>query len=173
MTESNYYNDMIRRISKLILTNQQKMIREEDLKNLFDNSMNYDFNKIISEVYVNLKNIGFELITTVFLEQKYYVLTSEGKDDNLTPSQYGTLALILALSKEVDENMRLSDLQDIFSEVWNADVEFLIEKDYLRKIQVKSLEIVKVTPIGKAIMKNIIQDLSLKNLLNVFKNQES
>ena len=173
MTESNYYNDMIRRISKLILTNQQKMIREEDLKNLFDNSMNYDFNKIISEVYVNLKNIGFELITTVFLEQKYYVLTSEGKEDNLTPSQYGTLALILALSKEVDENMRLSDLQDIFSEVWNADVEFLIEKDYLRKIQVKSLEIVKVTPLGKAIMKNIIQDLSLKNLLNVFKNQES
>ena len=94
--EKENINQIVRNITKLILTNQQKMVREEDLKNLCEGS---NFDQIINEVYLNLKKVGFELITTKFLDQKYYVLTSEGKDDNITPSQYGTLALIVALSK--------------------------------------------------------------------------
>ena len=74
------------------------MIREDDLKNMYDSSLSLDFNKIIGDVYGQLKKVGFELVKTEFLDQKYYVLISEGKDDNITPSQYGTLALILALS---------------------------------------------------------------------------
>ncbi len=165
--ESSKIEAIIRNITKLILTNQQKMIREEDIKNLCDNSL--DFAQIISSVYENLKKIGFDLITTKFLDNKYYVLTSEGKDDDLTPSQYGTLALILALSKELDENLKLNDLKELFMDVWASDVENLIQKDFLRKIKIENIELVKVTPLGKAIMKNIIQDLNLKNLLDSIK----
>lgn len=156
--------EIIKNITKIILTNPQKMIREEDLKNL---SKDLNFEQVMSEVYVNLKNIGFELIKTKFLGQTFYILTSEGKDDDVTPSQYGTLALIVALSKEVDENIKIEDLKEIFNEIWDTDIQFLIENDYLRKFE--ELGIIKVAPLGKAIMKNIIVDIQLKNLLNLFK----
>ena len=158
--------EVIKNITKIILTNPQKMIREEDLKNL---SKDLNFKQVMSEVYVNLKNIGFELIKTKFLGQTFYILTSEGKDDDVTPSQYGTLALIVALSKEVDENIKIEDLKEIFNEIWDTDIQFLIENDYLRKFD--ELGIIKVAPLGKAIMKNIIVDIKLKNLLNLFKEE--
>ncbi|GAG06667.1 unnamed protein product, partial [marine sediment metagenome] len=47
--------------------------------------------------------------------------------------------------------------------------QFLIENDYLRKFD--ELGIIKVAPLGKAIMKNIIVDIQLKNLLNLFKEE--
>jgi len=156
--------DVIKNITKIILTNPQKMIREEDLKNL---SKDLNFEQVMSEVYMNLKNIGFELIKTKFLGQTFFILTSEGKDDDVTPSQYGTLALIVALSKEVDENIKIEDLKEIFNEIWDTDIQFLIENDYLRKFD--ELGIIRVAPLGKAIMKNIIVDIQLKNLLNLFK----
>lgn len=165
----NNYEEIIKQITRLILTNQQKMIREEDLKNIYDSSLGLDFNKIMSDVYGQLKKVGFELIKTEFLDQKYYVLISEGKDDNITPSQYGTLALILALSKEIDENMKISDLKEMFSEVWNTDVDFLINNDYLRKIE--DLGVVKITPLAKATFFNILPDLKLKNLIEVLENK--
>jgi len=158
--------EVIKKITKIILTNPQKMIREEDLKNL---SKDLNFKQVMSEVYVNLKNIGFELIKTKFLEQTFYILTSEGKDDDVTPSQYGALALIVALSKEVDENIKIEDLKEIFTNIWDTDIQFLIENDYLRKFD--ELGIIKVAPLGKAIMKNIIVDIQLKNLLNLFKEE--
>ncbi|MFX0021357.1 MAG: hypothetical protein ACFE9S_03465 [Candidatus Hermodarchaeota archaeon] len=162
-TNSNEIGDTIRNITKIILTNPQKIIREEDLKSL---TKDFDFDEIMSEIYLNLRNVGLELIKTTFLEQKYYILTSEGKDDNMTPSQYGTLALIIALSKEVDENMKIEDLKEIFNEVWDSDVQFLIDNDFIRKFD--ELGIIKIAPLGKAIMKNIIMDIELKNLLNLF-----
>ncbi|MFX1487591.1 MAG: hypothetical protein ACFFBI_00465 [Promethearchaeota archaeon] len=162
--EATNLEDTIRNITKIILVNPQKMIREEDLKTL---SKNFDFDLIMSEIYLKLKDIGFELIKTTFLEQTFYILTSEGKDDTVTPSQYGTLALILALSKEVDENLNIEALKEIFHEVWDTDIQFLINNDYLRKFD--ELGIIKVAPLGKAIMKNIIGDIRLKNLLDVFR----
>lgn len=155
--------DVVKKITKMILTNPQKMIREEDLLNL---SKDFNFEKVMSEIYVNLKNVGFELIKTKFLEQQFYILTSEGKDDVITPSQYGTLALIIALGKEVDENIKVEDLKEIFDKVWDSDIQFLIERDYLRKFD--ELGIIKVAPLGKAIMKNILVDIKLKNLLDAF-----
>ena len=157
-------NETVKNITKLILTNPQKVIREEDLKNL---SKDFNFERIMSEIYVNLRNIGFELIKTNFLDHQYYILTSEGKDDNITPSQYGTLALIIALSKELDDNMKIEDLKEIFSEVWDSDIQFLINNDYLREFD--DLEIIKVAPLGKATMKNILREVQLKNLLDLFK----
>ncbi|MFX1364677.1 MAG: hypothetical protein ACFFCE_12885 [Promethearchaeota archaeon] len=157
--------EIVKNITKIILTNPQKVIREEDLRNL---SKELDFEQIMSEVYLNLRNVGFELIKTKFLEQQYYVLTTDGKDDNITPSQYGILALIIALSKEVDENIKIKDLKEIFSDLWASDIQHLIDNDYLRMFE--ELGIIKVTPLGKAIMKNVIKDLRLQNLLNLFEN---
>jgi hypothetical protein len=160
------FEEAVKNIAKIVLTSPQKMIREEDLRIL---SRNFEFEEIISAVYLNLKNIGFEFIKSMFLNQVYYVLTSEGKDDEVTPSQYGTLALILALSKEIDENLEIKDLEEIFKEVWTSDVEFLIEKDYLRRFE--DQKILRVTPLGKALLKNILQDLDLKNLLELLKSK--
>jgi len=161
------FEEIVKNIAKIIITSPQKMIREEDLLIL---TKNLDFEQVISAVYINLKNVGFEFIKSRFLDQNYYILTSEGKDDRVTPSQYGTLALILALSKELDENLDLNDLKDIFKEVWNTDMKFLIENDYLRKINDQN--ILKITPLGKALLKNIIKDIELKNLLKAFKRKK-
>ena len=161
------FEEIVKNIAKIVLTSPQKMIREEDLLIL---TKNLDFEQVISAVYSNLKNVGFEFIKSRFLDQNYYILTSEGKDDRVTPSQYGTLALILALSKELDENLSLNDLKDIFKEVWNTDMKFLIENDYLRKIEDQN--ILKITPLGKALLKNIIKDIELKNLLKTFKRKK-
>jgi len=168
MAEDEIYQSTLKNIMNIILISKKNMIREEDLKNICDISL--DFAKIISDVYLSLKNIGLELITTKFLEHTYYILTSEGKDDNITPSQYGTLALIIALSKEVDEDIQLNDLKEMFQEVWVTDVEFLIENDYLRRIKNNQNEIIKVSPLGKAVLKNIIGDLKLKNLIEYFES---
>ena len=161
------FEEIVKNIAKIVLTSPQKMIREEDLLIL---TKNLDFEQVISAVYSNLKNVGFEFIKSRFLDQNYYILTSEGKDDRVTPSQYGTLALILALSKELDENLDLNDLKDIFKEVWNSDMKFLIENDYLRKIEDQN--ILRITPLGKALLKNIIKDIELKNLLETFKRKK-
>jgi hypothetical protein len=167
--EDNLMQNTIEKIARVILTNQQKMIREEDLRNLCDNSL--DFNEIINIVYENLKNVGFELITSTFLEEKFYLLTTEGKDDKITPSQYGSLALILALNKEI-ENIKISDLKDIFSDVWETDINFLIKNDYLKVITIEDINIIRVTPLGKALFKDLLGDLKLKNLLDFFKKEK-
>ena len=161
------FEEIVKNIAKIVLTSPQKMIREEDLLVL---TKNLDFEQVISAVYSNLKNVGFEFIKSKFLDQNYYVLTSEGKDDRVTPSQYGTLVLILALSKELDDNLDMNDLKDIFKEVWSTDMKFLIENDYLRKIEDQN--ILKITPLGKALLKNIIKDIELKNLLETFKRKK-
>ena len=165
MTDSR--EEFVKRIATLILTNQQKMIREADLKNLYDRPLDLDFDSIFNDAHELLNKVGFELIKTKFQDQIYYVLTSDGKDDNITPSQYGILALIIALSKEVDENIKIEDMKEIFDELWATDVQFLIDNDYLRKFD--ELGIIKVAPLGKAIMKNVVREMQLKNLLDLFK----
>lgn len=164
--ENDNNSEIVKNITKIILINPQKVIREEDLRNL---SREFNFDQIMGDVYFNLKNVGFELIKTKFLDQQFYILTSDGKDDNITPSQYGILALIIALSKEVDENIKIEDLKDIFVELWDSDVQFLIDNNYLRKFD--EVGIIKVTPMGKATMKNVIKELQLKNLINLFENK--
>ena len=158
----------IKKITNLILTTPQKMIREEDLKIL---SKHFNFEEIMSEVYLNLQKIGFELIKTSFFDQGYYVLTTDGIDDNITPTQYGILALIAALSKELEEVIPIKDIKDIFKEIWNTDIKFLIDNDYLRKNE--DINVIRLTPLGKAILKNIYKDLSLDNLINIFEEEDS
>ena len=75
------FEETVKNIAKIVLTSPQKMIREEDLRIL---SKTFEFEEILSAVYLNLQNIGFEFIKSKFLDQVYYVLTSEGKDDKVT-----------------------------------------------------------------------------------------
>jgi chromosome segregation and condensation protein ScpB len=163
--ENKKFEENVKKITRLILTNEQKMIREEDLINMCDDSL--DFSRVINKIYENLKQVGLELIITNYLEEKYYILTSEGKEDKISPSQYGTLALLGALSKEVDENLKLSDVKEIFSRVWDSDIHFLLENDYIRKVSINDLQMIKIAPLGKALLKNILPDLKLQNLLKV------
>ena len=163
-------NEMIIEIAKLILTNKKKMIKEDDLIRFYDKSTKSDFDEIFNNLHEQFNKLGFELIKTEFQGNYYYVLTLEGKDDNLTPSQYGILALIAALSKEVNENIKIEELKEIFQDQWNSDIKILLDNDYLRKID--RLEIVKITPLGKAILKEILPDLSLDNLLDIFENDK-
>jgi predicted transcriptional regulator len=160
------YNDVIKSVAKSLLLNPQRMIREDDLKFVVKG---FQFERVMVDVYENLKNVGFELIKTKFDERTYYVLTSEGKDDNLSPTQYGILAMIIAISKEMEENIALTDLKEIFFEVWDTDISYLIAEDYLRED--KEIGIIKITPLGKALVKDIINDLNLNNLLKSFDHE--
>ncbi len=166
--ENKLFEENVKKITRLILINKRKMIREEDLINLCDESL--DFNRVIDQIYENLKRVGLELIISNYLDEKYYILTSEGKEDKISPSQYGALALIGALSKEVDEDLKLSDVKEIFSKVWDSDIKFLLDHDYIRKVSINDLELIKMAPLGKALLKNIFQDLKLKNLLDVLRS---
>jgi predicted transcriptional regulator len=160
------YKDVIKSVAKSLLLNPQRMIREDDLKFVVKG---FQFERVMVDVYENLKNVGFELIKTKFDERTYYVLTSEGKDDNLSPTQYGILAMIIAISKEMEENIALTDLKEIFFEVWDTDISYLIAEDYLRED--KEIGIIKITPLGKALVKDIINDLNLNNLLKSFDHE--
>jgi hypothetical protein len=157
-----------RKIANLILTSPQKMIREEDLKTI---SRDLNFEEIMSEVYLNLQRVGFELIKTNFLGQGYYILTTDGIDDNITPSQYGILAIIAAIGKDLDEVIPIKDIKEIFEEIWDTDLKFLIDNDYIRKNE--EFSIIRLSPLGKAALKNIYNDLQLDNLIKIFENENS
>ncbi len=161
-------SNTVKSISRVILTSRQKMIMENDLITLAGEQ---DFNTVISLVYENLKNLGFDLVKTKFLEHTYYILTTEGISDDLTSSQYGVLSLILALSKELDDNLRIEDLKSIVSDMWESDVEKLIQLDYIRKLDIEGYEVIRLTPLGKAVMKNVINDLKLDSLLNILEEK--
>ena len=142
------------------------MIREDDLKNLCPIKGNFD--QVVSLLYNKYKELGIELIMSQFLGEKYYILTFEGKEKDITPGQYGTLALLIAYSNEIDENMSLDEIKEIFSEVWDTDIQSFLQQDYLRIVTMKDLQVIKITPLGKSLLKNVIKDLQLKNLLDVF-----
>ncbi len=167
----NSLNETIKTIGKYLIQNQQRMVREEDLKNLCPSSV--DFNQLISPLYTKYKEIGIELISSNFLGEKYYILTMEGKDKSISPGQYGILALLIAYSNEIDENMNLSEIKEIFSDVWTTDIQIFLDQDYLRIITMNDHEVMRVTPLGKSLLKNIIKDLKLKNLMELFENPAS
>ncbi|MHA1195378.1 MAG: hypothetical protein ACTSRH_04625 [Promethearchaeota archaeon] len=163
MSEENEFNENVRKISRLILTSPQKLIREEDLRNMIKD---HDFNQIIGKVYHDLKQVGFELIKTKFQDETYYILTTEGKDDEITPTQYGILAILIALTNELGENLNLAYMKDLFVDLWEIDIKPLVKDNYLQIDE--NLGILRVSPLGKALLKEIAKNLTLKNLLSSF-----
>ena len=153
---------LLQQISRLIIQNKKKIVNERDIINLCSNDEEYK--EIIPILVQNFKLIGFSLIRTTFQGKRYFVLTTPGKDDIISPSMYGTLGLIIALYNEVGREIELSNIKQIFKELWN-EVEELITHNYLQISKDKGSETVSITPIGKAAFKNILKDLNLPKIL--------
>ena len=153
---------LLQQISRLIIQNKKKIVSERDIINLCLNDEEYK--EIIPILVQNFKLIGFSLIRTTFQGKRYFVLTTPGKDDIISPSMYGTLGLIIALYNEVGREIELIKIKQIFKELWD-EVEELIKHNYLQISKNKGSEILTITPIGKAAFKNILKDLNLPKIL--------
>jgi hypothetical protein len=161
VTETN-----ISRLSQFVLQNKLGMIREQDLQNLYPSAE--EFVQTIPELVKNFRAIGLSLIRTTFKGEKYFVLTSPGKDPSISPNMYGTLALILTMFQEIGvtaTGMPLGQMRKLFQEVW-GDVEQLISANYLQLDSAQKEEYLFITPIGKAAFKNIAKNLKFKELID-------
>ena len=154
----------ITRLSQYILQNKLGMIREQDLQNLCASVE--EFVQIIPKLIENFRNIGLSLARTTFKGEKYFVLTSPGKDPSISPSMYGTLALILSMYTELGVlNMPHKEIKKLFQEVW-SDVELLIDVNYLQVDSTQQEDQLLITPLGKAAFKNIAKNLKFKELID-------
>ena len=108
---------LLQQISRLIIQNKKKIVNERDIINLCSNEEEYK--KMIPVLVQNFKLIGFSLIRTTFQGKRYFVLTTPGKDDIISPSMYGTLGLIISLYNEVGRDIELIKIKQIFKELWD------------------------------------------------------
>jgi len=154
---------LLQQISRLIIKNKKKIVKERDIINLCSDEEEYK--RIIPVLVQNFKLIGFSLIRTTFQGKRYFVLTTPGKDDAISPSMYGALGLIIALYNEVGRNIELTKIKQIFKELWD-EVEELITHNYLQISKDKGIDILTITPIGKAAFKNILKELNLPKILS-------
>ena len=157
VTETN-----INRLSQFILQNKLGMVREQDLQNLCPSAE--EFVQTIPELIKNFHAIGLSLIRTTFKGEKYFVLTSPGKDPLISPNMYGTLALILATYNEIGSSLPIEQIRTLFQEVW-GDVEQLISANYLSADTTSQDEHLLITPLGKAAFKNIAKNLNFRELI--------
>ena len=166
------YEQKLRKISKIFLEGTNRMLSEKDLLNYLDN---FDLlEDILDDLNARFENIGYEIISTVFLKEKYYLLTTEGKDMRLNPEQYGILAIILGIYKEIGRNLTVNEFKDLFSNVW-SDIEFLLKSRYLSENTIKNETHIVPTPLTKILFKNVIDQIELTKILNEFefKDQET
>ena len=157
VTETN-----INRLSQFILQNKLGMVREQDLQNLSPSAE--EFVQTIPVLIKNFHAIGLSLIRTTFKGEKYFVLTSPGKDPSISPNMYGTLALILATYNEIGSSLPVEQMRKLFQEVW-GDVEQLISANYLSADIAGQDEHLLITPLGKAAFKNIVKNLNFRELI--------
>ena len=163
-------NDILtQQLSRLLIQNKKKMINERDIINLCSNEEEY--NEVIPILVKNFKLIGFSLIRTTYQGNRYLVLTSAGKDDKISPSMYGVLGLIIALYNEIGHDIEITKIKNIFSDLWD-DIEELMSQNYLEIINNRGMDILAITPIGKAAFKNILKDLNLPTLLSIANFEE-
>lgn len=154
---------LLQQISRLIIQNKKKIVNERDIINLCSDEEEYK--RIIPILVQNFKLIGFSLIRTTFQGKRFFILTTPGKDDVISPSMYGTLGLIIALYNDVGREIELIKFKKIFKELWD-EIEELITHNYLQIIQDKGTDKISITPIGKAAFKNILKDLNLPKILS-------
>lgn len=151
----------INRLSQVIL--QGRMIRQQDLQNLCSSAE--EFVQTIPELIKNFQAIGLSLARTTFKGDKYFILTSPGKDPSISPSMYGTLALILTMYNEIGSDLPVEQMRKLFQEVW-SDVEQLMDANYLQVDSTQQEEHLLITPMGKAAFKNIVKNLKFKELID-------
>lgn len=156
------YEVKIKKIARIFLESEKKMIKRMDLLAFVHDSDLLD--EMISDLLDRFEQLGYDMITTRYLNEIYYVLTSPGVDKNLTPIMYGALAIILALNREFGKDIEINRAQELFDDIWN-EIEFMIENGYLDRVKIKNEELLVITPAGKAIFKNIITDLDINQIM--------
>ena len=151
-----------RKITQVLLQNKQGMVKESDLINI--SGSEDDFKRNIKSIIKDLQSLGFSLSRTTFGDAKYYVLTTPGKAENISPSMYGALGLIIATFNEIGDKIPLLELKKTFKNVWQS-VEQLIENNYLQVKIENGQDYLKITPVGKASFKNVLKSLTLKDII--------
>lgn len=166
------YEQKVKKISKIFLEGTNRMLSEKDLLIYLDSIDLLE--ELLDDLNARFENIGYEIISTVFLKEKYYLLATEGKDMRLKPEQYGILAIILGINKEIGRDLAVNEFKDLFSNVWR-DIEFLLKSGYLSENTIKKETYFILTPLTKILFKNVIDQIALTKILNEFefKDQET
>ncbi|MBN2155058.1 MAG: hypothetical protein JW776_03350 [Candidatus Lokiarchaeota archaeon] len=166
MTESplEEKESQIKRICRILLESQEKIIKEKELLNLVQNDED-QFQEVISEVTVRFEKIGYELIRTNYMEDIYYLLATTGMDKTLTPQMYGILALIFSFQKEFSRELTMEEAKDIFKSSWE-EVTFLMNQNYLHEYLLQNQKYLIITPIGKVLFKDVLSDITLDLILD-------
>ncbi len=155
-------SELIEKICRILITNQKLMIQEKDIQNLCSSLTEYQ--TIMRSVITRLKKVGFRVIRSSFKDKKYLLVATLGKDPKLSPSLYGTLALILAYFNEFGDEIEVSEIQSTFKEVW-TQIEVLIDEKYLTVEQRGKTKNLQVMPVSKAIFKDLLPKLTIDSLL--------
>ncbi len=157
-------NPKIAQISRLILQNKQSMIKEQDIQNFFSTSQEYQETLVL--VVQKFREIGLSLVRTTFNHEKYFVLTSAGKDEKISPLMYGILGIIIALQNDFGKPVSKKDAQQIFKDVWD-DLLLLAELKYIVFQDKDESTNIILTPIGKAATQKIAKDLNIRSFIDI------
>lgn len=162
-------DEIITQLSRLLLLNEKRMAREQDLVNL-TGSVDI-LEEIIPELTTRFHSLGLSLVRTKFQGDRYYVLTAPGKDEKISPKMYGTLAILIATFNDLGSELSVQELKQIFEEIWE-EIEQLITMNYLIQYSNNGVECLTVTPLGKAVFKNISKELDLKKIFTLTNLEE-
>ena len=163
-------NENIEKMTTFILQNPKGMIKEGDLRNFFDSDE--AFQEIVPEIAKRFQAIGLSLVRTNYMNEKYFVLSTLGKDESISPSMYGALSLLAALYNELGTEMDIISVKQLMKDIW-GEIEQLIAVNYLQSVIEKGKEWLKITPIGKSALKNILKELNLKKILEIYETSKS
>jgi hypothetical protein len=155
-------NEKISKICRLILQNEKKMTKELDIINLCTNSE--ELEELLPEIVARFEQIGFNLVRSKYRNEKYYVLTGIGKDDQISPKMYGALGLIIAYFNELGEEQPVTELKVIFAEIWD-EITQLINLNYLQIFPGMKGEMLVITPLAKACFRSVLKELDFKKYL--------
>ena len=154
----------IQQVSRLILQNKSGMVQEQDIINLFPNTDEYA--EAIKQIVFRYRQIGLSLVRTDFKGKKYYVVSSPGKDDQISPAMYGALGIIVAMYNELGTVVSISKLKEVLSDVWN-EIELLQEANYLEEHEENGEKKLILTPLAKAATQKIAGGLKIRDFIDL------
>ena len=160
---------LIEKFAQYLLSSEKRYVREQDLLN-FCESKN-QFVAIIKELRALFSKLGISLIRTTYGKDRYYVLTRPGKETDLSAELYGVLTLLLATYNELGKDITLDEIKQLFNQGWSY-IEQLIEKGYLGIVERNSNKYLELTPVAKAIFKDVAKSLKLKDIFAEIEENE-
>lgn len=161
-------DNKITHISKLILQSTRGMVHEQDIVNLFSSIEEYS--QAIKEIVNRFRSIGLTLVRTEYEGKQYFVVSSPGKDEQVSPAMYGVLGIIIAMYNEIGSELSVKKLKKVLNDVW-TEVELLIEANYLAEIKKDNEMMLMLTPIAKAATRKIAKELNIRDLIDTSNNK--